>query len=422
MDMKGTDDLHPTYRDFLREKYLAASTNYRKQMLSLLRQLPPPEELSRSWILEFLDRPSKRDGKKLASDSIRQYLSRLQVLAKWLGRPELVEGISKPRPKRLSRSDILEMSEIRRLIQFAPDSQTRALIHLMAETGLRIDEALSIHIEDIVVDGSRQPIIDGLRNKDKIMGRMWKIEIKRSKTFVRSVYAYDSTPSIHAWLMDHPNKEGSLFVGNRRQRVEGVLKHVEMSYGEAYHSITKAYVNAGYQDPAEIKRLRAGIKQGISGLEDRLKNELAKPPIPRRRVHIFRHAAGTQMAKDGVNPKMMNRAMGWTPGSHAPDVYIHLIDSDVEEEMRRRYGLSEDASPKEPGIHSWTCPICGNMNPPTTGICLNCPPKPQPIEEELERLREEMEKMKVQSTQELADLAVSVVEKILEEKEKGISG
>lgn len=417
MDMNGIEELHPKYQELMRERYLASSANHQKQMISILRQLPPPEKLTKTWILEFLERPSKRSGKKLSPDTIAQYLTKLKIVANWLGRPELVEGIRKPRTKKLSRADILEMSEIRRLIQYAPDSMTRALIHLMSETGLRIDEALSIHVEDIVADGSRQPIIDGLTDKAQIMGRMWKIEIKRSKTFIRSVYAYDSTPSLHAWLMDHPVKSGPLFVSRRRVRVKGALMFKEISYVQAFMRITQAYVNAGYQDEAEIKRLRRGIRKGERSLENRLKQELSKPAIPKRRIHVFRHAAGTQMAKDRVHPKMMNRAMGWTPGSHAADVYIHLIDEDVEQEMRRRYGLSEEEGKHEPGIHSWICPICGNMNPPTTGICLNCPPKPEPMEEELERMREEIELLKLQRSEDLGKLALELIEKI-KEKEK----
>jgi integrase len=416
--MQGINALHSRYQELMRERYLVASVNHQKQMISLLRQLPPPDELTKAWILKFLDRPSKRGGKQLSPDSIAQYLAKIRVVVNWLGRPELVEGIQKPKTRKLSRADILEMSEIRRLIQFAPDSMTRALIHLITETGLRIDEALSIHVEDIVADGSRQQIIDGLTDKAQIMGRMWKIEIKRSKTFVRSVYAYDSTPSLHAWLMDHPVKKGPLFVSSRRVRVKGVLVFKEISYGQAYDKITRAYVNVGYRDADEIKRLREGIEKGERSLQKRLDQELAKLPIPRRRVHVFRHAAGTQMAKDRVHPKMMNRAMGWTPGSHAADVYIHLIDEDVEEEMRRRYGLSEEEGKHEPGIHSWICPICGNMNPPTTGICLNCPPKPQPLEDELEQMREEMDRMKIKNVEEIATLAADIAEQIIKKREE----
>lgn len=197
---------------------------------------------------------------------------------------------------------------------------------------------------------------------------------------------------------------------------DGTLQWKEISYSQAYINITRAYVNAGYQDEDEIARLQAGVTKGERSLEKRLRDELEKPPIPKRRIHVFRHAAGTQMAKDRVHPKMMNRAMGWTPGSHAADVYIHLIDEDVEEEMRKRYGLSETEKKHEPGIHSWMCPICGNMNPPATGICLNCPPKPQPLEEELERMREEMALIKLKNTEEIATLAAEIAQRLIEEK------
>lgn len=447
MTMKGIEELHPRYQELMRERYLASSENHKKQMISILRQLPPPDELTKKWILKFLDRPSKRDGKKLAADTIAQYLTKIQVVAKWLGRPELVEGIKKPRTRKLTRADILEMGEIRRVLQFAPDSRTRALIHLITETGLRIDEALSIHVEDITADGTKQKIIDALHDREQIMGRMWKIEIKRSKTFLRSVYAYDSTPTLHAWLLDHPVKKGPLFVAtDRRTRVEGRLVYKEIVYGTAFGDITKAFVNAGYRDDREVsdlkkmknwrKLLNAGKevrpktrddkallnrllekKYTVKQINELIAEQMAKTKIPRRRLHMFRHASGTQMAKDKVHPEMMNRAMGWTTGSHAPNRYIHLIDEDLEEEMRLRYGLIEKDGKKEPGVHSWHCPICGNMNPPTTGICLNCPPKPEPMEDELQRMREEIEMLKTQRSEDLGKLALELIEKI-KEKEK----
>ena len=214
--MRGIESLHPRYQQLMRERYLRASGNWQKQMTSFLRRIPPPDELTREWFLEFLDRPSARGG-QLSNDSVAQYLARMKILANWLERPEIVEGIKKPKTRNLTRADILEMNEVRHLLQNAPDSRARALIHLLAETGLRIDEALSIQIEDIVADGTKQRIIDGLGNKDQIMGRMWKLQIDRSKTFARAVFAYESTPSLLAWIVDHPVKKGHLFIAKRRR-------------------------------------------------------------------------------------------------------------------------------------------------------------------------------------------------------------
>ena len=384
--MKDLDSLHPEYQRFMRERYLRASRNWQKQMISFLRRIPPPEELSREWFLEFLDRPSARGG-QLSNDTVAQYIARMKILADWLGYSEITEGIKKPRTRKLTRADILEMNEVRHLLQNAPDSRTRALIHLLGETGLRIDEALSIQIEEIVADGSRQSIIDGLGDRKNIMGRMWKIEISRSKTFKRSVYAYDSTPSLLTWLMDHPVKRGHLFIAKRR-REKGVLVYPQLSYQGAYDLLTRAYVNAGYRDERELRRLQSGLKvhPDSRSIEERIKAEMAKQVIPKRRIHVLRHAAGTQMAKDRVHPSMMSRMMGWSAESHMPATYIHLVDEDVEEEMRRRYGLADASKKRELGIHSWVCPICGNMNPPTTGICINCPSKPQASEESVDPL------------------------------------
>jgi len=394
--MKGIEKLHPQYQDLMRERYLGSSKTHQKQMISLLRRMPPPDELSKSWILAFLERDSERGG-KLSNDSIRQYLIKIQVVVKWLGKPELVEGIQKPKARVLSREDILEMDEVRQLIQAAPDSRTRALIHLLGDSGARIDEALSIRIEDIFQDGSNTPIIDGLQNKSQIMGRMWKIQLSRSKTCIRPIYVYDSTPTIYAWLIDHPTKKGPLFITRRKKRNEGVLQYVELSYEQAFCDITKAYVNLGYRDSKEVKRLKDGIAKGEKSLEKALQRELQKQSIPSRRIHIIRHGVGTRMAIDNVNPNMMNKAMGWSQASQAPNKYIHLMSEDVEEAMRQRFGLSEKEKETELGIKSWHCPICG--------------PKPQPVEEEIARLRAEIERIKVKDAEDLANLAMEILER-----------
>jgi integrase len=414
--MKGIEKLHPRYQEMMRERYLGASKTHQKQMISLLRRMPSPEELSKSWILSFLERDSARGG-KLSSDSIRQYLIKLKVVVDWLGRPELVEGIAKPKARILTREDILEPSEVRQLIQAAPNSRTRALIHLLGESGARIDEALSIKLKDIVQDGTNIPIIDGLRSKSQVLGRMWKIQLSRSKTYTRPIYVYDSTPTIYAWMIDHPSKKGPLFVSCKRKRIDGILQYGELSYEQAFIEITNAYVNLGYRDDREVTRLKKGIAAGEMSLEEALKMEMSKPPIPRRRIHIIRHAVGTQMAKDNVNPNMMNKVMGWSQASQAPNKYIHLVDEDVEEVMRQRFGLSEKEDDIELGIKSWHCPVCGTMNPPTTSICLNCPPKPQALNEELEKLREDMELMKLKNTEEIATLAAEIATQLIKKKE-----
>jgi len=408
--MMGIEDLHPVYRRFLQEKYARASANYQKQLVSLLRRMPQPDELTRDWILGFLSRSSNR-GRPLSNDSFIQYLARIELVARWLHRPELVAGINKPHEKRLTSEDIPDMAEIRQLMQHARDSQARCLIHLMAETGVRIDEALSIQIENITCENTK--VIDALGQKATISGRIWKLWIGRSKTATRHVWAYHSTPSLLAWLLDHPLKTGPLFIGGREYGQWRAL-----TYSGAYSLITAAYIAAGYRDERVIKSLKAALTRDPRDqeFERLLAGELTKPPIPARRIHVFRHAAATQMVREQVHPRIMCKALGWTEGSAAPNIYIHLTEQDVEDEMLRRFGLNKTEEKKIPGIESWRCPVCGTMNPPTSGICMNCPPKP--MDEQVRALQERIDELEASQLERNREIAEMVRGLIVEMKEK----
>jgi integrase len=437
---RKVDELHEVYRQFWIEKMTRKSWNYKKQMISLLVRLPPPEELTREWILNWLNTPSPYTGKPLSNDSVYQYLTRIDVLAGWMKREDLF-GIEKPKKRELTREEIIEAEEIRRLIKHAPNSRARALIHILAETGARIDEVLSIKIENMVVDGSGARVVDGLNDAGSVLGRMWKITVSRSKTQIRALYVYHSTPSILAWLMDHPVKRGPLFISEKRARIGGALQYVEINYGTAYKDVTQAYVNTGYRDDNELRRLNKmekylqELKKGkvpktrtreertilnmlqeqaltIDRIQELINQQLARPPIVPRRIHTFRHFKGTELEADNVSKKKKNRIMGWSEKSNAGDRYSHLVDEDIEREMRIRFGLVEDISRTSEEIESWRCPVCGHMNSPSTAICINCPPKPDPLEDRLSDLQAQIEQLQRQAVEDTPE----IIEKKIEEK------
>ena len=191
-----------------------------------------------------------------------------------------------------------------------------------------------------------------------------------------------------------------------------------LSYSGAYGMITAAYVAAGYQDDRVVKSLKDAQDRNPTDqeLEKRLALELAKPGIPHRRIHVFRHAAATQMVRERVNPKIMCKALGWTQGSNAPDIYIHLTEEDVENEMLRRFGLDGEEEKKVPGIKSWRCPVCGNMNAPSSGICIYCPPKP--VDEQVRALQERIDELEISQRERNKEIAEMVRGLIVEMKEK----
>jgi len=385
--MVGIEKVHPTYRIFLQEKFSKAGASHQKQVLSLLRRLPAPDEITHEWVLDFLTKTSSR-GRPLSNDSFINYLTRIRLLARWMGRMDLVEGIDRPHKRKSIADDVLSMTQIRQLIQHTRNSQTRALIHLMAESGVRIDEALSIRIEDITCDNVK--IVNALKQNGLVSGRVWKLWISRGKTMARHIWAYHSTPSLLAWLLDHPLKTGSLFVGGRE-----FGQWQPLTYSGAYGMITAAYVAGGYRDDRLAKSLRITLTRNPMDheLEKLLALELAKPSIPPRRIAVFRRAAAAEMVRERVNPNVICKMLGYTNGSSLQSVYLHFTEEDVKREILHRFGLDEQVEKTAPALESWQCPVCAKMNPPTSSICIHCPPKP--VDEQVRTLQGQVDQLEV---------------------------
>jgi hypothetical protein len=50
--------LHPKFQNYFRERVSSQSENYKRQWISFLSRLPPPEELTKEWVLDFIEQPS----------------------------------------------------------------------------------------------------------------------------------------------------------------------------------------------------------------------------------------------------------------------------------------------------------------------------------------------------------------------------
>ncbi|MHA2377473.1 MAG: hypothetical protein ACXAB9_15055, partial [Candidatus Thorarchaeota archaeon] len=172
------DMLHPKYQKYFRERVSSHSEGYKRQWISFLTRLPPPEELTKQWVLGFIEQPSKRDGNRLSNDTIRQYLTKIQLIAIWLGE-DVTKDIPRPKKRLLQRSDIPEEDEALHIVRCAPSEMVRAYLHILTEHGVRADEALSIRIEDIRIARTTTRVIDSILDNKRVSGRMWKVEISR---------------------------------------------------------------------------------------------------------------------------------------------------------------------------------------------------------------------------------------------------
>ena len=70
-------------------------------------------------------------------------------------------------------------------------------------------------------------------------------------------------------------------------------------------------------------------------IREKYNNDINHLPLPIITPHICRHTFCTNMAKNGMNPKMLQYIMGYADISVTLDVYTHLGLEDAAAELHR---------------------------------------------------------------------------------------
>lgn len=74
-------------------------------------------------------------------------------------------------------------------------------------------------------------------------------------------------------------------------------------------------------------------------IREKYNNDISRLPLPVITPHICRHIFCTNMAKNGMNPKMLQYIMGHADISVTLNTYTHVQYEDAEKEMKRLYGI-----------------------------------------------------------------------------------
>ena len=215
-------------------------------------------------------------GRPLDIVLIRSYLGTLQNVApatrarhhsalntffEWCYRHDLiaVNPMSKFRPPKVSPGlpRPIHRKDLERLMQAIRKSKPRErlLFTLLAETGIRIDEALSIYVEDIVLSAGQE----GIRFRGK----------GEHEREVPLPFEFKSLKLLRAYLRNEDLTAGPLFR-------TGKYKDQRMSYGTALYQWTKLCE-------------QAGVKCGI---------------------HQLRHTAATELVNSGVGVGTVRQLLG----------------------------------------------------------------------------------------------------------------
>ena len=220
---------------------------------------------------------------------------------------------------KISREDLLTESDLTRLLYTCGDHlRDKAFIDCHLEAGTRPGEILNLQIKHVELDK---------------IGAILKVD---GKTGARTIRLIKSVPNLVSWLSNHPmkdNPEAPLWINQSSQKFGESL-----SYSSAYQMIKRRCKQAG----------------------------LSKRVYP----NLFRHTEATNTANFMTEAQMRARH-GWTPYSKMPGRYVHLNNSDVEEAILTRYGLSdkkEESKQKLPKL----CSICDTHNSPDATRCIKC--------------------------------------------------
>ncbi len=239
--------------------------------------------------------------------------------------------------------EMLTEDDVKKIIDACEHPRDKALCALLWETGARIGEIGNARIKSV----------------EFANGEGW-ITLQ-GKTGMRRVLLISSVPYLRQWLSIHPqrdNPEAPLFVMiGTRNRGKAIT----------YASVTRLL--------RKVMK-KAGIKK-------------------RCNPHLWRHSRATYLAKYLTEAQLCS-VMGWVIGSKEARTYVHLSQRDVEESIKRIYGLTKKEEEKPSQFIPIKCPICGEINEPNAKICMRCnnPLTPEGYAEKLQQASYQAEKQK----------------------------
>jgi len=239
-----------------------------------------------------------------------------------------VRRIGRDKKHKINPSDLLVPEEIYTIISCAESPRDRALISLIAESGIRIAEASVLRIKNL-----------------KYTEHGLEIDVN-GKTGPRTIPLVVCKPDLENWLNNfhmfaaHP--EAPLFPRFNKKQLELNL-HVDGIANVIRKTLARARL---IQKSLQTKKVTA---------------------------HSFRHARATELAALGWTEAMLRAYFGWIPDSIMPSVYIHLSQSDVARRYYRMYGKLQDEEDKPRMLQeNKPCPHCDIRNPTGYVTCFSC--------------------------------------------------
>ncbi len=215
--------------------------------------------------------------------------------------------------------DMYTEEEILQLInKGAVISRDKCIVAMLYETGCRIGELGNLKIKHIkLIDGEGFVRLSG-------------------KTGDRQVFIKFAIPYLKSWLAEHPykdNPENALFINIRKANGEA------LNYEGYRYILETAFKNA----------------------------DIGKPFNP----HHFRHSRASFLS-GYLTESQLCQHFGWQQGSPMTRIYVHMNPNQLNDAMRRLYGLGDKKKMEESKLQPKKCEICGHLNEVGVETCINC--------------------------------------------------
>lgn len=265
------------------------------------------------------------DRKKKVTPGIRYYSpatmnefrKELRCFYRWLNDGEQVPicvkhiKLGKKPEKEILPTQLITNEEYQRIVNGAETISDRAMFAVHLESGMRSGEFVPMRLSFVTFSG---------------VG--YKLNTADGKTGPRRVFLVACVPYLRQWLNIHPGKDN---LENYLWITESVNRPADLLNFHNRH----------------VRRLRAvctrvGISKHIW-------------------FHLGRHSQTTIMLKRKVPEKIIEKQMGWKPGSTMLNRYLHLAEEDTDNAIAEQYGITTGQKEQEMGP---VCPVCNYINPP----------------------------------------------------------
>jgi len=257
----------------------------------------------------------------------RNYAQCLRSLLEWMQKkgypvnPAWVIIPKKPKHShRLGPDEILTWEDIVLLSSSAVTPRDRAIIQVLFDSGVRIEELLTLQIRDVEFVHDGNALI---------------LHLRESKTVTRKIVIVRSAPALIDWLNAHLGKV----------RRDSPLWISENGNPLRYHA----------------------VRTMLRKVRDR--SSVDKPVNP----HTFRKSAASHCAHMLTEAEAKER-FGWVQSSKMLDIYVHPNETRVNNRFMELEGVvaAKVKPQQEVAIKPQTCLWCNKVNPLGVAYCLQC--------------------------------------------------